>query len=503
MDRNIIGLGLISLGAISGCQHQDNMDSRPNVIFILVDDLGWRDVGFMGSRTYLTPNLDSLSEDGMVFNQAYAACAVSSPTRASILTGKYPARLGITDWIRGRYSGVKIPYDSLNPSGFDTIPDRALLTPKNPFWMELEEITLAEILGSSGYVNAHIGKWHLGRSGGWGPIEQGFHYNFGGEDYGQPPSYFDPYKRNGFDIESLPGRKPDQYLTDRESEEAVRFIEQNRDVPFFLYLCHYAVHTPLQAKDVYTEEAHTHISELGLDPLSEDHFNQLVRDRQPLEGQRHPTYTAMIRSIDESTGKIVAALKRNHLYENTIIIFFSDNGGHIIATDNSPLRLGKGHPTEGGMRVPCLINYPGRIEANSVENTPIMSIDFMPTICSMIGIEDQELTTDGMDLTPLLEKDGKLPERSLFWHYPHYWWGKKVRPYSIVRRENLKLIKHWENDSIELYNLDVDVEERYNIAGQFPGVVNEISDELARWLESVDAKNPLPNPLFNGKTELN
>jgi arylsulfatase A-like enzyme len=284
----------------------------------------------------------------------------------------------------------------------------------------------------------------------------------------------------------------------------VDFIEHNSSRPFFLYLCHYAVHTPLQAKDDYIETARQQMTGLGTEPLDDESFNQLIRDKQPLEGQRHPVYAAMIRSIDESIGRIVETLKEQGIFENTIVVFFSDNGGHIIATDNSPLRLGKGHPSEGGLRVPCFISGPGIMNLRSASNHPIISIDFLPTICSLTGVHlPAELEVDGTDLYPYVANGKSLPERDLFWHYPHYWWGDKVRPYSIVRRGHHKLIMHWENDSIELFDLERDIGESTNIASAHPELVRELRTELEEWLIGIEAKNPLPNPLYNKNSGVN
>jgi arylsulfatase A-like enzyme len=479
-----------------GCRDQAGNKKLPNIIFVVVDDLGWRDVGFMGSEFYDTPNIDRLAGEGMTFTNGYAACAVCSPTRASILTGRYPARIGITDWIRGRYSGFKVPEDKKYPDGYDSNPNRALLTPKNPHWLKHSEVTIAEMLKQKGYTTGHIGKWHLGPDE-WLPTSQGFDVNIGGEDYGQPPVYFDPYKRGKFYIETLPPRRKGEYLTDREGDEAVKFIRQNKDKPFFLDLWHYAVHTPLQAKKNYIENAKKRAVSLGIDPLGPDEdAGGIFRTKIPLHGQRNPTYAAMIKSVDEAMGKVLSALDSLGIRDNTIVVFFSDNGGHIVSTDNSPLRMGKGFPYEGGIREPLIISYPGITDEGSSCDVPVSSIDFFPTVCSWLNIDiPDSLVIDGKDISPLLKGEYDLGREDLFWHFPHYWWGQNVRPYSIVRSGDWKLIKHYEGGE-ELYNLKEDISETNNLAESNPEKRKELENKLDNWLKIVDAKLPLPNPEY-------
>ncbi len=491
---SFVGAIVISLFS---CQREPQKLEQPNIIFILVDDLGWKDVGFMGSKFYETPNIDRLAGEGMVFTNAYAASAVCSPTRASILTGRYPARTGITDWIRGRYSGVVVPENRQNPSGYDTVPSRKSLTPKNPFWMEHSEITLAEMLKTKGYVTGHVGKWHLGPDE-WSPLTQGFDFNAGGEDYGHPPSYFDPYTLGDFSIESLPSRNPGEYLTDREADEAVSFIEENKDHPFFLYLCHYAVHTPIQAKPDITDYFIHKAEELGLPPLSEkESASAITYHRIPLTGQRNPKYAAMIKSVDEATGKIIKTLDRLKLSDNTIIVFFSDNGGHVVSTDNRPLKLGKGFPYEGGIREPLIIKWPGMTNPGSTCDVPVSSIDFFPTLCQAANIQiPDSIIIDGIPLVSLLEESGSPAQRDLFWHFPHYWWGTAVKPYSVVRSGDYKLIKLWDYDAYQLYDLSRDISEDNDLAEELPEKVAELEKKLYRWFEETGAKLPVENPEY-------
>ena len=289
----------------------------PNVILILVDDLGWTDLSCQGSKYFETPSIDRLAEQGMRFTNGYAACAVCSPTRAAIQTGRYPARVGITDWIHARFQGGKAPPPDKKLPEYVGNPKEKLLCPRNPLYMELDELTIAEALHTAGYVSCHIGKWHLGPEP-WFPEKQGYDLNLGGCDLGQPPSYFDPYQSNRPDyrIPNLKPRHPGEYLTDREADEAVGFIRSHKDKPFFLNLCHYAVHTPLMAKkeliDKYEAKARTN--------------------------QKNAVYAAMIQSVDESTARVMAVLDELKLAENTVVIFTSDNGGLLGSTDNAPLR---------------------------------------------------------------------------------------------------------------------------------------------------------------------
>jgi arylsulfatase A-like enzyme len=363
--------------------------------------------------------------------------------------------------------------------------------------MEHSEVTIAELLRSNGYATGHVGKWHLGPDE-WSPLTQGFDFNAGGEDYGHPPSYFDPYSKGDHSIQSLPSRNPGEYLTDREADEAVSFIEEHKDQPFFLYLAHYAVHTPIKAKPQVTSYFKDKAEELEIPPLSiEEQPSAIMYHRTPLVGQRNPEYAAMIKSVDESTGKIMDKLKELKLSKNTIIIFFSDNGGHIVSTDNRPLKLGKGYPYEGGIREPLVISWPGVTEPGSENDIPVSSIDFFPTLCTAANIEiPDSLVIDGTDLQPLLGQSGKLESRDLFWHFPHYWWGTEVRPYSIIRSGNYKLIKHWDYGITQLFDLSEDLSEKNNLANEMPEKTEDLEKKLMDWLEATNAKLPLKNPVY-------
>src|SRR5271169_111847 len=357
---------LQSLGGAAAAAAQR---SRPlNFIFILVDDMGWTDLGCYGSKSYDTPNIDKLASQGMRFTNAYAACPVCSPTRASILTGKYPARLHLTDWIPGRPQW----------------PAARLVTPQFQQQLPLEEVTLAQALKPLGYVSASMGKWHLGGPP-YYPDKHGFDLNVGGTEKGQPASYFGP-----FDLPNLKGGSKDEYLTDRLSTEACRFLEANRDRPFFLYLPEFAVHLPEQAKAATIER-----------------FKAKADPKNP---QHDPVYAAMISSLDENVGRILAKLDALSIAERTVVIFMSDNGGLVFegrrsepVTSNAPLRAGKGHLYEGGIREPMMIRWPGVTRAGSVCDVPVSSIDFFPTLLEIAGAAvDPGWAVDGRSLVPLL-----------------------------------------------------------------------------------------------------
>ena len=440
---------------------------RPlNFVLILVDDLGWTDLACFGSRYFETPHLDRLATQGMRFTNAYAACAVCSPTRAAVMTGRYPARVGVTDWIRARFQGGKVPPGEAPPEYVDE--GRSLVCPRNPFWMELEERTLAEALKVAGYTSCHIGKWHLGTDE-YHPDKQGFDFNIGGCDYGQPPSYFDPYRRKGqHGIPTLAPRQAGEYLTDREADEAARFIRAHRDRPFFLYMAHYAVHTPLQAKPELVAK---------------------YKAKTPTN-QKNPVYAAMIESMDAAAGRILQTIDDEGLAANTVVIFTSDNGGLLGSTHNAPLRAGKGYAYEGGIRVPLIVRWPGVARAGAVCEAPVTSVDYFPTLLALAGAEPPaDRAIDGVSLAPLLKGAGDLGREAIFWHFPHYR-GQDVVPYSIVRAGDWKLIKRYEGTEFEMFNLREDLSEEHDVAAQMPARVKELDARLRAWLRETGAKMP-------------
>lgn len=472
-------LKLLGMGAVSslvGESRAARRNNRPNVVLVLVDDMGWTDLRCYGSRYYDTPNVDRLCAGGMKFTQGYAACAVCSPTRASIMTGRYPARVGVTDWIHFHDPRAKdAAAAGRNPEGYDPPRNRKLLTPVCKFWLEHEEVTIAEVLKDLGYVTCHVGKWHLGPKG-WFPERQGFDYNFGGREIGAPRSFFAPYGKGTRWAVPLEPKSKDEYLTDREADEAVGFIEKHHDRPFFLYLSHYAVHSPIQAKKGLVGK-----------------YRQRERTNQ-----KNPVYAAMVESVDQAVGRVMATLDKHGLTDNTLFIFTSDNGGavHFSATDNAPLRKGKGYPYEGGIREPFIFRWPRKIKPNQVCRVPTCSIDLLPTICEAVGAPLPKRTIDGVSLMPLLRATGRLKPRKLYWHFPHYWWGTRIKPYSIIRNGDWKLIRHHEDGRRELYNLARDLGETTDLAGKMPEKVAELDAKLSAWLKQVGAKLPKPNPEY-------
>jgi arylsulfatase A-like enzyme len=454
---------LILAGTVTKAQEAPK--ENPNIIFLLVDDLGWRDVGFNGSRFYETPNLDRLAAGGMIFNNAYAACAVSSPTRASIQTGRYPARIGITDWIRARFQ-VQDGKTGTAPA-WEENNGRKLKTPSNPFHMELDEITIAELLKTRGYFTCHIGKWHLGPDD-YYPEKQGYDLNIAGNDMGQPVNYFDPYDRNGISFPNLKSRSKGEYLEDRLSDELIQVIRQNKEQPFFINMCYYAVHTPLMAK-----------------PETIDRYETKNR----IDDQTNAVYAAMIEHLDDAVGKLVNTLEEEELTDNTIIIFFSDNGGLVGPTSNSPLRSGKGYPYEGGIKEPMFVYWKNVIQPGTKCDVPVCSIDFLPALCALTGTALPDRIIDGRDISPLFygRKMKKVP---LYWHFPHYRMDDIV-PYSIIRDGNWKLIKWYEGRTFELYNLKRDISESNDLASSKPSKVKKLNRKLEEWLVHAEARMPL------------
>ncbi len=434
---------------------------RPNVVLILIDDLGRNDLGCYGSTYYRTPHIDRLAADGLRCTDAYAACPVCSPTRASILTGKYPARLHLTDWLPGRSDR----------------PDQRLLRPAIRQQLPLEEVTLAEALKAAGYATAHVGKWHLGGEG-FGPQQQGFDRNVAGDQTGSPASYFAPFRnRQGRFMPGLEQATDGEYLTDRLTAEAERFIDANRDRPFFLYLAHYAVHIPLRAKAEMVAKYPT-----GGRPGT----------------QNNPIYAAMVESVDESIGRVVKKLDDLGLTQRTLVIFTSDNGGLSVlegpntpSTTNAPLREGKGFLYEGGIREPLLIKWPGVIRPGTTSDVPVSSIDLFPTVLEVCGVTSAA-RPDGVSLVPVL-KGGRLDRDALYWHYPHYS-NQGGRPGAAVRAGDLKLIEFYEQGRRELYDVRRDPGETRNLAADRPESVRVLAAKLDLWRLAVEAQMMRPNP---------
>ena len=453
---------------------------QPNVVFILADDLGYMDIGANNPKTfYETPNIDALAKKGMRFTQGYAACPVCSPTRASILTGKYPPRTGITDYI-----GASQPDQWNRPTKLLPAPYQERLA--------LDEITLAEAFKSQGYATFFGGKWHLGPTNYW-PENQGFDINMGGIDRGGPyggKKYFSPY-----DNPRLPDGPPGEHLPARLATETVKFIEGHRDQPFLAYLSFYSVHTPLMAREDLERKYEAKAKAL---PTNSPAWGQ-ERERKVRLVQNHAVYAGMVEAMDQAVGKVLDALDRNGLAEHTIVVFMSDNGGLSTSeghpTSNLPFRAGKGWLYEGGIREPWIIRAPGVTSPGSLCDTPVTSTDFYPTLLELAGLPLQRRQqTDGVSLVPLL-KGGELARGPLFWHYPHYG-NQGGAPGGAVRDGDWKLIEWYEDGSLELFNLRDDPGEKNNLADANPEKVKALRARLAAWRTDVKAVMPSRNPAF-------
>ena len=439
----------------------------PNVVLIVADDLGAMDLGCYGSKFHRTPHLDKLAADGMRFTQSYSACPVCSPSRAAIMTGRYPQRFQLTDWLPGRSDR----------------PDQRLNRPMLRNHLPLEAMTIAEQLKPTGYVCASIGKWHLGGAG-FEPTKQGFDINIAGDAVGSPQSYFAPFsKPNSKAMPGLSDAPEGEYLPDRLTTEAEKFIIANRERPFFLYLPHFTPHTPLKAKDEIVKKY----------PAASTFRGQ----------QNNPIYAAMLESLDESVGRIVAKLDELILSDRTIVLFTSDNGGlattegpNTPATSNAPLREGKGWLYEGGIRVPLLVKWPGNVKGNSTSDVPVSGIDLLPTVRDACVLEsDKSIATDGVSLLPLLKQSGTIAREALFWHYPHYA-NQGGKPGAVIRSGEWKLVEFYEEGRRELFHVAKDVSESNNLAEQQPDRVRDLAEKLEAWRKSVGALMPEPNPNY-------
>ncbi|MCC6731181.1 MAG: sulfatase [Chthonomonadales bacterium] len=461
--------------------HATRRSRPPNIVLILIDDLGWRDLACSGSPFYLTPRLDRLAAEGMRFTAAYAACPVCSPTRASIMTGKYPARLGLTNYIGGQARGrlLDAPYID---------------------HLALEETSLASALREGGYATWHVGKWHLGDAS-YGPERHGFDVNVAGCAWGHPHNgYFSPWG-----IPGLPNGPPGQELTDRLTDEAIARVRGAGDRPFFLNLWHYAVHTPIEAAPALVERFRARAADLGLDGIA------AVRAGEPFpcEHKRHlrvtrrivqsdPAYAAMVHNLDRNVGRLLDTLEECGLVDDTLVLFTSDNGGLATSegapTSNLPLAEGKGWCYEGGTRVPLVVRWPGHASPGEVCDTPVVSTDVYPTLLAAAGLParpDQHV--DGVSLVPLLLGARRLERDAIFWHYPHYG-NQGGTPASAVRMGDHKLIEFHEDGRLELYNLSDDPGETRDRAAIEPDRAARMRARLAAWRDSVCARIPAPNP---------
>jgi arylsulfatase A-like enzyme len=479
-----------------------------NVVWIIVDDLGWRDIGVAGSTFYETPHIDRLAAEGARFTRFDTASPVCSPTRASFMTGKHPARVQITNWIGGEQAGMLRQADYLRS-------------------LPLEEVTPGEAFKAAGYTTAYMGKWHLGE-GDYLPDSQGFDVTVAVNGAGQPATYFYPYRRDNasvWDVPDLEEGSDGEYLTDRLTDEAVKFLRAHADQPFFLVLSHYAVHTPLESKSELTAKYEARAEELPAiaTPFASDHPFSISKQRQD-----HPVYAGMIESADDSVGRILDALDELGLAGDTAVVLVSDNGGlstlppgrTSMPTSNLPLRAGKGWVYEGGLRAPLIIKWPGvttaagsaaegsestdrrppgaRQGAPFIVDFPVTSMDLYPTLLDMAGVEGRpDQHVDGLSLAPLLLGAERLQREALFFHFPHYH-GSGNRPSGAVRFGDLKLIEWFEDGKAELYDLAADPEESEDLSRTRQDDVVRLRRIMGQWRVAVNAAMPTPNPDYDG-----
>ena len=420
------------------------LNKKPNIVFILIDDMGWPDVVCYGSKFHETPNIDRLASEGMKFTDAYAACPVCSPTRASIMAGQYPARVGITDFIPGHWR----PYEKL-------------VVPENRLQLPLESVTLGEVFKEQGYCTCFIGKWHLGGKG-YSPDMQ------------------------GFDKVVLGVKNRSDKQVSGFTDQAIKFIQEKKREPFFLYLSHHSVHIKLEAP--------------------EELVDKYKNKPKPVTGVNNPTYAAMVEHLDTNIGRILKKLNDLDIAEHTIVIFFSDNGGlrqayggytgkRQIVSTNAPLRDEKGTLYEGGIREPLIVRWPGVVKAGTTCNVPVTSVDFYPTFLEIVGAgADSSQVLDGENILPLLRQTGSLEREAIYWHYPHY---HHSSPAGAIREGDYKLIEFFEDGRLELYNLKHDIGEKNNLAETMPEKAADLQRKLAKWRQSVRAKMPTQNPDYD------
>ena len=459
-----IGAGALGLGRIADLTPafgaraaKSGITNRPNFLFILADDLGWSQIGCYGSNYYETPNIDRLAREGMRFTDAYAACPVCSPTRASIMTGKYPARLHLTDFI----AGGSFPYEKYNQ-------------PEWQKYLPLEEVTIAEVLKTAGYATASFGKWHLSidkkppKSLPFNPDKQGF------------DEYYVTYKPS-----SKTDPESDAHNVEAITQKSLEFMERHKDEPFFLYVPHNTIHAPV----------------LGKKKLVQKYKNKPGSDLP----QNNPVLGAMIEELDKSTGRLLKKLDELKIADKTIVIFFGDNGGLERYAKQTPLRSGKANLYEGGIREPLIVRWPGVVKPGSTCSEPVTSVDFFPTFLEIVGMKDQaKKPIDGVSLVPVLNQSGTLNRRAIYWHYPHYH-SSSIGPCGAIRAGDYKLIE-WFDESIcgpgnefELYNLKEDIGEQNNLAKKMPERVEQLKKMLYNWRSKVSAQILTPNPNYDSR----
>ncbi|MDF9794904.1 arylsulfatase A-like enzyme [Catalinimonas alkaloidigena] len=471
-QTKLLLFSLFFAGLFMACDSVNNVenDSLPNIVYINVDDLGWADLAFMGSKFYETPNLDRLASRSMLFTQAYAGAANCAPSRACLLSGMNTPRHRIYT-VANSNRGDKRTRKIIPTSNTETLADSVY--------------TLAEMLRDQGYVTGTFGKWHLGED----PRTQGFDINVGGSHNGNPGrnGYFSPYN-----VKYLSDGPEGEYLTDRLAGEAMDFVAQYQDSTFFLYLPFYTVHTPIMGKEALVEK---------------------FEGKKGSEGQDRADYAAMVASMDENVGRLLDQLDSLGLTENTLILFTSDNGGIRSISSQQPLRAGKGSYYEGGIRVPMLVSWPGKVEAGSQCDVPVTNLDIYPTIQNIVGTEQRNKLLDGNDISPLFYGDS-IAERPLYWHFPIYLQAYnmqdddgrdplfRTRPGSVVRLGDWKLHEYFEEGGLELYNLTEDIGERQNLIKEYPEKAEELYQLLQDWRQQTHAPVPTEkNPAYDAAYE--
>jgi arylsulfatase A-like enzyme len=470
---------LLSILLLAAVPHL-GVAKQPNFVFFLVDDLGWADVGFNGSPFHRTPHIDALAKSGVQFTDGYAAASICSPTRASIMTGRHPVRVDITDWIPGTSKTGK----------FEHVKDRDNLA--------LDETTIAEVLKSNGYQTFFAGKWHLGDEGHF-PEDQGFDINIGGHHRGSPPGgYYAPWNNP-----RLKARDSGEYLTERLTDETTAFIESQakQNKPFLAYLSYYNVHTPIQA---YKKRIAEYEEKAKAFPGETPTVTQ--RDGVSRARQDNAALASMVAAVDDGVGAINQKLKDLGIDDNTVVIFFSDNGGlctrptggngkksknaRVGPGCNLPLRSGKGWLYEGGIREATIVRAPGVTKAGGVCASPVVSMDFFPTMLELAGLKQQpKLHRDGVSIVDLLKSPSKEKNRALYWHYPHYH-GSGWSPGGAIRQGDWKLIEFWEHGDAQLYNLATDIGEQADLSQKNPKIKAELTAALAKWRKQIGAKMP-------------
>lgn len=465
---SILCLVLPACGVDSNTPAPGTKAAQPNIIMIVVDDLGWSDVGYnQNSKLLETPNIDSLATQGLRFDNAYAGAANCAPSRAVLMSGQYGPRHGIY---------------TVSPSARGDARTRKLIPTKNQRGLKPEVITLAETLKSAGYSTGHFGKWHLGND----PDTQGFDVNVAGSHQGMTFHYFSPYE-----LPNIEDGKAGEYLTDRLTSEVIDWVKTKKDTPFFAYLPYYTVHTPFQAPVEKIEKYR----------------------KKGIKDKKQATYAAMVELMDSNVGRILNMLEAEDLADNTLVIFTSDNGGYRMSSFPTPLRAGKGSYYEGGIRVPLLVRWPEKIKQN-MDSTPVINADFYPTLVNLVNAKLPKQNLDGADLSATFLGQKAVKSRDLFWHFPVYLQAHhaktdqgqdplfRTRPGSAIRSGDWKLIHYFEHDEYELYNLTDDIGEQNNLETEFPDKLNSLKEKLQAWRQEIaadtpTASNPEYDPLIN------